>query len=891
MNIARDFSKKSKRRSLYSPCLLQQRTDSLIMQNSDKKKKKQKGPSILLMTLSIALSVILVSSAALSVGPFFIQSAWALPYVSSVSVSPSSTEKTKGETATYTVTVTRASGAGAGDVNLSFESSTIPSSAATFSSTKVNFGNGGSNSKSVTLTIATNDLDIQEHTFTVKGTKSNAASDSATSSSTTLTVTEPPNQPPTADAGTDQTVNEGDSVNLDGSGSSDPDGTIDSYSWTQTAGTQVTLSDASSATPSFTAPDVGADGDTLTFELTVTDNDGETATDTVNVQVNNVVVNQPPTADAGTDQTVNEGDSVTLDGSGSSDPDGDTLTYAWTQTAGTQVTLSDASSATPSFTAPDVGADGDTLTFELTVNDGNGHTATDTVNIVVQNINQAPTANAGSDFSVNEGTTGVQLQGSGSDADGTISSYQWEQVVSGSEPTVTLTDANTATATFDAPSVSANTGLTFKLTVTDNDGTTAEYTVVVTVKNVNQAPVASLTADPSSIEEGSTSTLDASASTDDVGIAEYIFEQVGGTAGTITVDSSDPSKAIFQAPSVSADETATIQVTVKDAEDATDSATVEIAVTNAAPHATTLTLNSITYVPWGKDITVTGKLTDNDASGAGIGGATISFDGTGADNLPDNVVTNSDGTFTAKGASPTTVATGWKVQAHFAGNSDYTASDSVIKTYGTTKHSVFLAITFKSTTGSFTNTPWSTPTAFTVTLTDASTGGTVIQGKTIHFDGTGVIGVADQTTGTDGKATGTGTAPNTVATGWTYQAHFAGDSLYKAKDSAIKTYSTTKHSVTLSLSVPTTPVAPGASYKVSGTLVDSTAKQQLASKTISFTADAPITIADKITNTNGFYSATQAAPSTSGTYNIQSHFAGDSLYNAKDSVTKTLTVS
>ena len=71
----------------------------------------------MLVMVSIALMVILVSSA-LSVGPFFVQSAWALPYVSSVSVSPSSTEKTKGETATYTVTVSRASGQGSGDVNL-----------------------------------------------------------------------------------------------------------------------------------------------------------------------------------------------------------------------------------------------------------------------------------------------------------------------------------------------------------------------------------------------------------------------------------------------------------------------------------------------------------------------------------------------------------------------------------------------------------------------------------------------------------------------------------------------------------------------------------------------------------------------------------------------------
>jgi large repetitive protein len=238
-----------------------------------------------------------------------------------------------------------------------------------------------------------------------------------------------------------------------------------------------------------------------------------------------------------------------LDGSGSNDPDGTIASCSWTQTAGASVTLSDANSKTPSFTAPDVGSDGDTLTFELTVTDSDGATATDSVDVKVNNV------------------------------------------------------------------------------------------------IVNQPPVASLTANPTTIEEGSTSTLDASASTDDVGIVQYTFEQVGGTAGTITVDSTDPSKATFNAPSVSADETATIKLTVKDAEDATDSTTVEIAVTNVV-HATTLTLNTITNVPWGKDITVTGKLIDNIASGAGgVSGATISFDGTGADNLPD-AVTNTDGTFT-----------------------------------------------------------------------------------------------------------------------------------------------------------------------------------------------------------------------------------------------------
>jgi hypothetical protein len=89
--------------------------------------------------------------------------------------------------------------------------------------------------------------------------------------------------------------------------------------------------------------------------------------------------NQAPTANAGLDQSVTTGVTVTLAGSGT-DPDGDTLTFSWEQTGGTFVTLNDADAATAHFTAP---ATPDALAFELTVSDGFGGTATDSVHVAV----------------------------------------------------------------------------------------------------------------------------------------------------------------------------------------------------------------------------------------------------------------------------------------------------------------------------------------------------------------------------------------------------------------------------------------------------------------------------------------------------------------------------
>jgi len=174
-------------------------------------------------------------------------------------------------------------------------------------------------------------------------------------------------------------VDTGTGVTLDGSGSSDPDGDTITYSWalTRPDGSGATLSGANTASPTFT-PDI--DGD---YVATLIVNDGELDSDPDSVTVTASSIpppaNQAPIADAGPNQEVETGTGVTLDGSGSSDPDGDTITYGWSLTVpdGSSATLTGADTASPSFT-PDV--DGDYVAT-LVVNDGELDSDPDSVTV------------------------------------------------------------------------------------------------------------------------------------------------------------------------------------------------------------------------------------------------------------------------------------------------------------------------------------------------------------------------------------------------------------------------------------------------------------------------------------------------------------------------------
>jgi hypothetical protein len=289
------------------------------------------------------------------------------------------------------------------------------------------------------------------------------------------------NDPPTADAGPDQTVLEKSTVTLDGSNSSDPDDGIEFYQWKQVAGTSVSLSNPEAVQPTFTSPSVPvSQSKSLEFELTVTDFGGLKDTDTIVVNVTGD--NDPPTADAGPDQNVDEETTVTLDGSNSSDPDDGIEFYRWKQVAGTSVSLSNPEAVQPTFSAPTVGSDGVSFTFELTVTDYGSLQSTDTTIVNVIWLNDPPTANAGVDQAVLEKTT-VTLDGSNSfDPDDGIASYQWKQVAGQS---VTFSDPTSDRPTFEAPGFddSGDKTLVFELVVTDNGGLQSSDSTTVSVSN------------------------------------------------------------------------------------------------------------------------------------------------------------------------------------------------------------------------------------------------------------------------------------------------------------------------------------------------------------------------------------------------------------------------
>jgi hypothetical protein len=177
--------------------------------------------------------------------------------------------------------------------------------------------------------------------------------------------------------GIDATYPEGGTAYLDASLTFSTGGPITSYQWTGPGG--VTIANPTSAMASFQAPYVSQD---TVYVFSLQAGDGTNTGTDADVRI--LVKNLMTTAVAGEDRWVMEGSEVALDGRGSLTTTAN-IAYLWTQTAGTNVGVTGAATATAQFTAPAIWDYTEDLTFELQVNDGAGGVSTDDVLIEVRN--------------------------------------------------------------------------------------------------------------------------------------------------------------------------------------------------------------------------------------------------------------------------------------------------------------------------------------------------------------------------------------------------------------------------------------------------------------------------------------------------------------------------
>lgn len=339
------------------------------------------------------------------------------------------------------------------------------------------------------------------------------------------------NLAPTANAGQFQIASSGQIIHLDGSRSFDPEGSTLTYEWSVIAipqGSAVVLTDPDVVVPSFT-PDLPGD---YVFQLIVSDGVIKSSPTTVIVTDRDL----PPVAKAGNDQSASTGTLISLDGSLSSDPELQPLTYEWallSSPLGSSTVINNANSPVATLT---IDRSGDYVA-QLTVIDAAGQRDSDVVVIRDAAKNTLPIASAGRDLQVDLGTKLV-LDGSGSnDADGDVLTYSWVIVNRPAGSSAQLNNASTRNPDF-TPDVEGD--FVVQLVVSDGKSTSLPDVVVIHDKERNLAPIAYIGIAPEGVV-GTAYSLDGSQSSDPNGDAlsyAWSITPPQGSSATLTDNTS-----------------------------------------------------------------------------------------------------------------------------------------------------------------------------------------------------------------------------------------------------------------------------------------------------------------------------------------------------------------
>jgi len=370
-------------------------------------------------------------------------------------------------------------------------------------------------------------------------------------------------------------------ITLSGLRSSDPNQDKLSYSWTQTAGYMVKLSSTTDPTISFVAPAVNAGQvKLLRFGLSVNDAHGGIDQTSINVIV--IHLNRAPIVTVTTPLTVNEGNQVTLSGS-ATDPDNDSLSYAWGETSGPRVKLTSYSDTTTTFTAPIIyPATNKVLVFLLTADDGHGGRSSATVTVNVVSTHQTPTVVC-QDITVSEKSE-VTLSSTITNPDNDVLSYAWKQI---SGQPVALSSTTDASLTFTSPAYNAaGNELKFQLDVTDGllDVQSCQMTVTVNPLPIQLSPPVANAGPDLTVTKGIQVTLDGSASTGKH--LTYSWKQTGGEPVALLFASTV--HPVFFAPDVDVGQTKVFEFTLTVSNgngQSTDSVKITVVHPNLGPTA------------------------------------------------------------------------------------------------------------------------------------------------------------------------------------------------------------------------------------------------------------------------------------------------------------------